>query len=261
MTTRRLLAAAALALAAVVCLHADTPPTVSSFVNSTLTGAAASEVTASTSWNSGDVVLVVGYTDDNANTLGVPTTTGTGLTFTQKVTTAGVNGADCKAYAWAATASATSSGTISSTASGSIHAAIGAFVFAGSAGTGATANGTNLSTNTAPVLSLVRANNNSAVVIAFCDFNAVNDVAVTTTPATGSTQRIASNDSTFLTGFVVSWTDQGAAATTSYGLASAAGAGTADWSGIAIEIKGTAVAGGCTDSHLLGVWRCDEAAP
>lgn len=255
----RLLVGVALAAAVVVLVYADTPPTVTASSNSTLTGAAASEVTGSVSWNSGDLVVVTGITDDQADTLGVPTTSGSGLSFTQKVTTAGTNGADCKAYVWSAIASATSSGTISSTASGSIHAMMNALVYSGSAGLGASNSGVNLAGGTAPSVSLTRANDNSAVIVAICDFNGGNDATVTNSPASGGTQRIATVDSPFLTGFAISWTDQGAAGTTSYGFSG--GAAGADWSGVVVEVKGTAAGGGgCTAPPsgltLIGIGNC-----
>jgi hypothetical protein len=257
------LVAALLVRPLVVRLLADTPPTVTGSSNSTLTGAATSEVTGSVSWNSGDLVVVTGLTDDNASTLGVPTTSGSGLSFTQKVTTAGTNGADCKAYVWSAIASATSSGTITSTASGSIHAMLNALVYSGSAGLGASNSGVNLAGGTAPSVSLTRANNNSAVVVGICDFNGGTDATVTNAPASGGTQRIATADNPFLLGFVIDWTDQGASGTTSYGFT--AGQSGADWSGVVVEVKGTAAAGAtCVPTlGLLGVSQgtCGEAQP
>lgn len=197
-------------------------------------------MTASASWTTGDFITIVGETEDNGVTLSVPTG---GPTVTQaNVTNTGSNG---KCYLWTGTAGSSGSGTFSSTPSGSggpWMVGLAVYVWSGSDGLGNTALMASTSTTNA-VQSLTRVGANSAVIAAMVDWNAVNDVAVTTNPSSGGTVRVIARDTggTHATMYTASWADEGAAGTTSYGIGSYTA--TPKWIGLVAEIKGTAGGG------------------
>lgn len=207
-------------------------PTLSAYQQSTWTdNVTTAEATASVAWSAGDFVVLVGITEDNTKTFDLPTVSG--LTFANILVSN--TGSNCKVYVWTATAAGTSSGVISAgPTGGSAIRGLSVFVYSGSDGLGATAT---QAAGSATVKSLVRATDNSAVIYGIGDWSANADVTVTSTPATGATQRvaIATAGATF---FVLSWTDQGAAATTNYGFTG--GGASLQTIGFAVEIKGTA---------------------
>lgn len=142
-------------------------------------------------WSSGDIIVVVGVTEDNTRTLTAPTNAN--LTFTQQVASATAN--ECKVYIWTATAgSSQTSQTIASTisASGS-HGGLAVWVITGSP-TGI-ANATLASNETA---ASITAASGDVVIFLLGDWNATTP---TKTPATGSgtaTERIdTGNGSTY----------------------------------------------------------------
>lgn len=223
-------------------------PTLSAFSNSNFTDtpASGSETTGSVSWSSGDIVVVLGVTEDNvATTLGTPTTTGTGLTFAALTGFPTNTASNTKVYGWSATASATSSGTISSTMAGggATHASgICVWVWSASGGIGNTA--TAVGDTTDPyTASLTRAGTNSAVCMIAGDWNAISDAANDPSPLTGSTEKIGDNAgfvSGRYTGYAAHWADEGASGTTSYGVTGIAGGKITVG---AVEVKGSAAAG------------------
>lgn len=217
-------------------------PTISAYSNSDPTDTGATETTGSVSWNSGDLVVVLGITEDNARTLTTPTSTGVGLTFSALTGFPTNIGSSCKLYAWSATAAATSSGTISSIgalgpANGSV---IGAFVLAGHGGLGNTAKSAAVDTTDPYTVSLPRSGANSVVLMAAGDWNAVSDTTTDPSPLTGSTQRLGDNAgwrSGEYNAYLASWADEGAAGTTSYGIAGVTGG---QFTVAAVEVLGTA---------------------
>lgn len=216
-------------------------PTLSDFKSSNFgdtTSGSTAEATPSITWSAGDWIVVIGISEDNVTTLGVPTATG--LTFSQVNATN--TGSNCKVYCWSAQAAGGGSGAVSSTpGGGTVMVGIAAFVYSGSDGVGNTALMASTSTTNA-VQSLTRAQNNSAVIVGMGDWNAVNDVAVTANPSTGGTVRVIARDSggTHATMYVGSWSDEGAAGATSYGIGSYTA--TPKWIGLVVEVKGTATA-------------------
>ena len=205
--------------------------TVSDYKQSTWSGVGLSEATASLSWSAGDLIVVLGATANTANTLSLPTATG--LTFTQQaLATAAVN---TRVYLWTATAASSGSSVISSTITGSSTAAgLSAWAFTGSGGIGTPVT---FVSQSALTQSLTRVQSNSRVITAWAEWNAINDTTITTVPV-GATQRVAQFVSSETTFFVLEWGNQGAAGTTSYGIANFTG--TPKFSGILVEIKGTA---------------------
>lgn len=219
-------------------------PTLNSATSSTYTDVTTNAETVSISWSAGDVIVVVGATEDDGRTLSTPTATG--LTFSL-IAEAG-NASDTNVYAWSATAAGAGSGvTVSATTSGGDGArGITAFVYSGSDGIGASAE---INGSTAKTIGLTRGGENSAVIVVLADWNQVGDVTVDPTPA-GGTQRVAVAASGRYDAFVFDWLDQGGAGTTSYGITNHTG--TVDMSGIVVEVLGT---GGGIGGGMKRPWR------
>lgn len=195
---------------------------------------AASETSASITWADGDTVVVLGITEDNSVTMGTPTVTG--LTFTALAGSPTNGASSCKAYGWKATAVGSGSGAVTSALTGGDNAGISVWVCSASAGVGNLSIASGLGATTTQ--SLIRAGVDSAVIQAWGDWSAINDVAVTLTPTTPvvGTQREATFISGAATFFVADWGDQDAAGTTSYGFTDHAGG--AAMSAITVEILG-----------------------
>lgn len=167
--------------------------------------------TASLTWNANDQILCLGMTEINTTTLTVPTAVG--LTFTQIGVTNVVNTA--KLYAWSATAASSGSDTIATTSNvSSSMQGIQAIQYRNCRGFGTPVIKTS---GTTTVLSLARAENNSAVAWVAGDFNVTNDIIVSPTPA-GGNQLQAATVTGHVTAFAFDWPDQGPVATTSYGI-------------------------------------------
>lgn len=190
-----------------------------------------SEVTASISWQSGDLIVVFGATEDSGVTFATPTATG--LTFASVASVGGASNAFVQC--WTATAGGTSSGAVTATLTGITNVkmrGLAAFVCRNHNGAGTPAT---LTGSANKVISLAVADTASVVLACFMDFNAA---AVGTAATPTGTLRLAQNVAGRATGHVLSWTDQ-AAGTRNYGYT---GGGTADNNGIVIEVKGTAAA-------------------
>ena len=193
-----------------------------------ITRTSASEATGVIIWQAGDLIVVVGGTEDAGYTINTPTATG--LTFSLVTSTSGASNANT--YLWRATAESNGSSVVMATVSGGGAKGIGVFVYRGSSGLG---NNNTLIGSTAKTINLTRSQDNSAVVLVMVDWNAVNDVIVTSVPS-GGTQREVSYSSGAHTVFVLDWGDQGLAGTTSYGITDHTG--TVKMSGIVVEVKG-----------------------
>jgi hypothetical protein len=213
-------------------------PPLADFQQSTWTDLASgtNEVTPTITWGAGDVIVVVGATEDNGVTLAVPTASG--LTFTELVSTnTASNG---KVYIWTATAAGSGTQAVSAapTGTGGAHMrGIAAYVWSGSGGIGASALMASTGTTDA-VQSLTRTQANSAVIVVMADWAAINDTAVTANPSAGGTVRIIAHTANG-TLYTASWADEGAAGTTSYGIGSYTA--TAKWIGAVVEVLGTTV--------------------
>jgi hypothetical protein len=218
-------------------------PTISAYSNSNATDNAGNEATGSVSWNSGDLVVVLGVTEDNTATLATPATAGSGLSFAALSGFPSNVASSCKIYGWSATASATSSGTITSTNAGALRKVIAVWVVSGSDGVGNTAVSSSSDTTDPYTVSLVRAGNNSAVLMAAGDWAPISDTTTDPSPLTGSTQRIGDNDGLvggIYNAYVADWADEGTAGTTSYGITGVTGA---KMTLGAVEVKGSAGGG------------------
>lgn len=215
-------------------------PTVADYQQSSWsTQTALAETTPTTTWLAGQVVLVVGGTEDNVlATLGTPTVAG--LTFTALSGSPTNTASNGKLYMWSATAGSNGSGVITAarTDTNSKARGIAAYVFGNSPGLGTintatsqTSTGGNISRN------YTRVGTNSRIVQLMIDWNAGTDVTYTTTPV-GATQRIAQVVTGAATFFLNDWGDQGAPGTTAYGMAGITAA-TANWAMATVEVMGT----------------------
>jgi hypothetical protein len=190
-----------------------------------------SEVTGTLSWNSGDRILVVGFTEDQTTTLGTPTATG--LTFAA-LGTAITTSSSCWAHAWQATAAGTSSSAVTATiasGAGTAMRGIHALAFGGCTGFART-NGAAI--NSVQTVSVTRTQANSMIVVLSADWSSSGIGGLGWTPA-GQTQ-LQAVDTAGATGFAAHWPDQGATGTTSYGTTGLAGT---TFSKFAVEVLGT----------------------
>lgn len=219
-------------------------PTLSDYQQSTWSDSSTTEATASITWGAGDLIIVLGMTEDDPKTLNTPTATG--LTFSAVSGTPTNASSSCKGYAWTSTAGSSGSGVISATTTGGNGArGLAAFVFSGSDGVGGTAISTTLGSTT--VQSLTRTGDNSHVVQVWGDWNSVNDTTVTWTPGS-ETQRVAQYMAGRATFFVANWGDQGASGTTDYGFSGFAGG---DMTAITIEVLGGSGGGAASRQSLM----------
>lgn len=219
-------------------------PTLADYQESNFTDLGTTETTPTVTWSAGDLIVVLGITEDNPRTLNTPTATG--LTFSAVSGSPTNSASSTKGYAWTATAGSGGSGAVSAT--GTDHAeGIAVFVFSGTDGLGGTAISAGLGSTTTQ--DLTRTGTNSHVVQIWGDWNAVNDTTVTWTP-TGATQR----ENTYVAGratfFVANWGDQGSTGTTGYGFSGYAGG---HMTAITLEIKGTSGGAAAVTRMLLGV--------
>jgi hypothetical protein len=233
-------------------------PTISAYSNSTATdtGGAGTEVTGSVSWTIGDVVVILGVTEDNGGKiLNTPTTGGSGLSF------AAISGfpsnvaSSCKIYGWSCVASATSSGTMTVTkgAGSGDRDVIAVWVVSGSDGVGNTSVSSATDTSNPYTTSLVRAGNNSAVLLAAGDWNATDDSTTTPSPSAGSTERMGDNAGRIAgiyNPYFANWADEGASGTTSYGITMDVAGGIFTLG--AVEVKGTASS--LTAAQMIGIF-------
>ena len=204
-------------------------PTLIDYAESTWTDpSVTTETTDDLNWDSaGDVVVVLGATEDNG--LAMATPTGTGLTLGALSGLPTNTGSSCKVYGWSATAAGDGNTALTSTNGASGARGIAAWSWSGSSGLGTpvvnVGSGITVSVTVAA---------DSSVVMVLADWSATTDVTVDTTPA-GGTIRQANVVSGLATFLVVQW-DAQAAGTRSYGVSNWTGTGTV--SKAAVEVLG-----------------------
>lgn len=208
-------------------------PTLLDYAESTYSDTGSSETTDDLNWNaSGDIIVVLGITEDNARTISTPTGTGLTLAALSGLPTNTSN--SCKGYGWSATASGDGNTTLTATTSVGFACGISAWAFSGSDGLGSPVVGV-----TASLTVSVAVAQDSSVVMIFGDWNATSDVTVDTDPAGGTIR-----EATFVSGrasfYVAEWHNQ-SAGTRNYGLTNWTGTGTI--TKVAVEVQGTASAG------------------
>src|ERR1044071_4217792 len=179
-------------------------PTLPSSTTSTWTDTVASaEVSGTLTWNSGDMILVIGLTEDTNETINLPTATG--LTFAA-LGSALAAASNCWAHVWQATAGSSGSGAVTA-AAGQVQTAMrGIWCTAWGGGTGFVP--TNSQGTTTDTLSITRTQANSAIAVGFADWNAVGATSPGWVPS-GFTQ-VQALAHTNVSAFAAYWGDQGA---------------------------------------------------
>lgn len=215
---------------------ANTAPTRISFTQTSWTGSVSTLSTASISWQTNDVIVVVGGTE-GGGTEAFNTPTATGLTFTiQKSHAAASN---CASVIAAAVAGSSSSGAVTMTISnGPKTYGFGVLIYRNSTGIG---NSSEQHTATRTV-ALTATAADSAIVWGVFDWAAAAAVAGSPTPTTTDQNTQGSN----FTPYVFDLTDQISASSISYGVG---GSGTGPFSIVVLEVKGT-VSGGAVQQPL-----------
>lgn len=207
------------------------PATIEDYQVSNWADTDAANNTPSITWLAGDLVVVLGSTEDTTKPFtGNPTATG--LTFS--LITSVTGSSNTTAYYWSATAAGGGSSVVTGpTCPANCAAGIAAFVCRShnGAGTAATITG-----SSAKVISLGVVDSSSVVLGVFGDWA---EAAIGTAATPTGTLRIAQAVTGRAAFYVLSWTAQ-AAGTRNYGYT---GGGTPDNNGIVLEIKGTAAAG------------------
>jgi hypothetical protein len=210
-------------------------PTLTSQTGSTWTDIVVPpEATGTLTWNSGDRILVIGFTEDQTITLATPTATG--LTFAP-LGTAMTTPSSCWAHAWTATAGSSGSSAVSAaagTGTGTADRGLHAFAFGNCTGFVRT---DGAAVNSTQTVSVTRTQANSFMVALLADWSASGTTGLGWTPA-GQTQ-VQSATTADATAFAAYWGDQGSTGTTSYGATGLPGTA---FSKFAVEVLGSASA-------------------
>jgi hypothetical protein len=216
-----------------------TPPTLEAEYETAWSAVGAGAKTASVTVAAGDVLAIFGMTESNTYTLATPT--GGGLTYTLEQS---IVAADyCTCYVWTATSGSSQTFTLSITMSGGTGFwGWNALRWSGSDGIGASTK-TNVSSG-APSLALTTGTDNSAIVAANGDWNAVDGASRTwrtinsITPATNLAggEATYARDGARATVYGAYWSNAGTAGSKTTGLSAP---GAQKYSIIAVEVKGT----------------------
>lgn len=221
-----------------------TPPTLAAFAeNAAGVASGAAVTTASVTWQAGDVVVLFAATEGGTGgeTIGTPSTTGTGISFGAAQQIHESTGSDSGGACWAAVATAGSSGTfsIAPTHAGSTrYKLIAVYIFRGSAGIG----NSNLYTGTAPAGCALTPTGADGAVAWLCLDWATAAVQSLSPAATShgaaspgpTASPVAVQQSPSFTYYVACLDDQTSASPVSYGIG---GSGTGPFTTIAIEAK------------------------
>ncbi len=221
-------------------------PTLTSQTSSTWTDTtASSEVSGTLTWNSGDRILVLGVTEDTANTISTPTATG--LTFSA-LGSALATSSNCWAHAWQATAGSSGSGAVTGPAGQVLSAMRGIWCSAWGGSTGFVR--TNAQGSATDTLSITRTQANSAIAFIAGDWNAAGATSPGWVPS-GFTQ-VQALAHVNVSAFAAYWGDQGSTGSTSYGPDGLTGS--RKWTQIGVEVLGTT---STAVSGPLRAWRRD----
>lgn len=215
-------------------------PTLISYNDATAdwtTGSAGgSKSTASISWQTGDVIVVIAGAE-GINTLGTPTATG--LTFTKNVNN--TTASTCEGFAATAVAASASSGAVTVTSSStSQHWGFGVWVWRSSTGVGNSAE----QHTTTKTKALTATAADGGICWGVFDFGAGTLDTITPTP-TNTRQRV--NNGSNYTYYVADLTDQTSAGSVSYGLVTG---GSGAYTIVIQEVKNTG-AGGATITYPM----------
>lgn len=191
--------------------------------------------TVSTTVGAGDVLVVVGASEDGSTTLGTPS----GGSLTYSLAQSNVISSYSTTYAWTSTAASSSTFDVSITASGGGQFGFNTLRFSGSDGIGASAK-TNVASG-APSLDITTTQANSAIVVIVTDWNAgsgartwrtVNSI----TPSSGNGLEVSYAATGNYTIYAAYYSDAGSAGVKTVGLSAPTGQ---KYTIIAVEVLGT----------------------
>lgn len=250
MTLRQLALTIALILCATIA-HAQTAPTLVSYTETaSWVVAATTKSTASVSWQTGDILVVMSGSEGATGTSRLGTPTATGLTFTKRASN--ITNSTCEAYTATAVAASTSSSAVTCTSTVSQKYGCGVWVWRTSAGIG-----NNAEQHTATkTRALTPVGAHSAIMWGIFDFNAEAVHAIT--PAATNTRQAVQSAPEMST-HVADLIDQASAGSVSYGISG--GSSTGPYTIVIQEVQGAASGGAtCQSRTLMGV-GCDETVP
>jgi len=216
-----------------------TPPTFVAEYEVAPSTVAAGARTVSVTVSTGDVLVIYGVTEADHITLATPS--GGGLTYTLQQSVVVTD--YCGVYLWTAVSASSQTYTLSITMSGGTgYWGYSALRFSGSDGVGASTK-TNVLSG-APSLAPTTGSDNSAVVAAVGDWNAVDGASRTwrtvnsiTPTAANNLERTYARDSSRATFYGAYWNDAGTAGAKTTGLSAPSGQ---KYSIVAVEVQGTA---------------------
>lgn len=193
--------------------------------------------------STGDVVVAASIVEDNI--IGPPSQTGTNVTLTSQQEVLVTNYCDVEISAGVVSSGGTTSVSFARGANAGLFGG-NALTFTGTDGIGASAK-TNFISG-APSLDITTTQDNSAIVVAVGDWNAVDGSSRTwrtvnsITPSSGNGYEVTYfRDSAHYTVYVAYYPDAGSAGTKTVGLSAPSGQ---KYSIVALEVKGTASGGG-----------------
>jgi hypothetical protein len=189
-------------------------------------GSAASEASASLTWQTGDVLVAVAMNEGANNGLTFTiSNTGSGLSWT--VAQSHISSSDTSLYAWTTTASAGSSGTVTATISTANEMSMGVYQFRAPGGSTIGVGNSNIvsgKTTTQHVVGLLMTSADSSVVWAAADWSA--SALETVTPAATTHSNVSPGPSaspasgvqaTHYTWYIEELDDQASTGTINYG--------------------------------------------
>jgi hypothetical protein len=213
----------------------NTPPTLVSYTETIWTAGAGTKTTASVSWQTGDIIVVIAGCE--ASNSVISAVTATGLTLTARAGPNSVIGT-CYGVGYTAVAASTSSAAFTATNSNTaLHWGIAVWVWRGSDGFDAACE-QHTATKTK---ALVHTDTHSAACVGTFDFQPGAAQTITPVP-TNTRQRVL--DGTAYTIYVSDLDDQASSGSVSYGITG--GAGTGPFTIIGVAVLGTTSAGGGT---------------
>lgn len=191
-------------------------PTVTLFMVGPTAGNA---VLSAVAWNAGDTIVYAIVSEDQTQTYGLPSGTGTGTITTQG--TANTVASSCWGQSWQSVAASTqASVTITSAFSGSSARHSSFLIAVVAAGTSAGVARLSIAATLTPTISVTRTGQDSTVLDLLGDWSSAATTGRTPVPV-GGTQLQATVDAGRYTSYINRWDSQGAAGTTSYGVAGA----------------------------------------
>lgn len=209
----------------------NTPPTLTTYTDTTWTSGGNTKVTSSISWNSGDVIVAI-CAVENSQTLDIPTATGLTFTLRQNANTNNT----CFAKSFTAVAASSGSSQVTFSINDGSQAWGGSvWVFTNTDGVGNSA----VQATSSKTVSLAATDTHSAVCWSIFDWGADPTTGINPSP-TATDVRQSTRISGHYTYYVADLTDQPSGSSTSYGISGGSGSG--PFTILPVEVLGTTIA-------------------